>query len=194
MNSIIYKLLLSLAIAVMAIATDLPGDGLAAAVTVTVTEPACMTGARGEATPLAIANALATAADVTAAASLVASIMDERQLRGYGAVLDPTLGTTTVRTFANATDCPPRPTFDMSPTGELAKLLKEEVDRLTAENNTDAADTATGNQTQRRSPGPNSYCETDSDWMLAGNYDMWLDGWGQEADGCGKGIIDNLHG
>lgn len=249
MKSIIHKFLLSLAITMMAMATNLPGDPstTAASVTVTVTEKACMisglgesrvlsdeptagtttvttfvnatdcppkpafdvsptgtaatvtvweqacmTSGLGDITPLAIANALATATDVTAAASLVASLMAERLENEQHGASDPraTTGTTTVTAFADATDCPPKPTFDMTPNGEFATLYNDELTRITA-NTTNATDIGAHNQ---RNIGQTSMCITDSSVMGPGGYGVFIDGWGQDKDGCGKGILDNLRG
>ncbi|KAH8755406.1 hypothetical protein F5883DRAFT_571329 [Diaporthe sp. PMI_573] len=47
---------------------------------------------------------------------------------------------------------------------------------------------------RRWSKGRNSLCFTSSSLVLGGGYAIYLDGWGQEHDGCGKGALDNLRG
>lgn len=191
MKSVFHKFLLLLAIAMLALATDLPRDP-----TVTVTEQACMTSGLGDITPLAIANALATAADVTAAASLVATMVAERQDGEDRGASDPgaATGTRTVTSFASATNCPPKPTFDMSPGGEFATLYNAELSRITANNTTTTSKVTDMGSPNQRNPGKVSACITDANWMSAGGYGVYLDGWGQDKDGCGKGILDNLRG
>jgi hypothetical protein len=191
MKSTTINVLLSLAIAMMVMATDSPGDPTSAAVTVTVTEQVCMTGKAGDATPLSMANALATAADESAAASLIASMMadvhDRDTIPPHSAA-----GTTTVTTVANATDCPAQPTFDLSPVGLIQNLLSDEPNRTTTTTTTDTG--LPPAQQQHWSQGRNSLCFTNSDSVGTGRYGIYLDGWGQEADGCGKGALDNLRG
>ncbi|KAG8161354.1 hypothetical protein KVR01_009618 [Diaporthe batatas] len=198
MKTAIQKLLVFLAIATMATAADQAGDPTTAAATATVTEQACMGGggALGDTTPLAIARALATAADVSEAASAAASLMAENQYGGLrGGAGAPTVipDTMTVTTFASATDCPPEPTLTLDD-GEFARLYSEELDRLLPPNDTDTTDDTAAGAEKRWAKGRLSLCFTGSDVMLAGRYGLWLDGWGQEADGCGKGALDNLRG
>lgn len=191
MKSTITNVLLFLAIAAMVIATELPGDPTSAAATVTVTEQVCMTGKAGDATPLSMANALATAADDSAAASLIASMIADDH--GGDAIAAPqsAVGSTTVTTLANATDCPAQPTLDLSPAGLISSLLNDEL-------NSTSTDNTDGNLTelpiQHWSQGRNSLCFTNSDYVATGKYAIYLDGWGQEPDGCGKGALDNLRG
>ena len=47
---------------------------------------------------------------------------------------------------------------------------------------------------KRWSEGRNSLCFTSSSLVVGGYYAIYLDGWGQEHDGCGKGALDNLRG
>ncbi|POS79367.1 hypothetical protein DHEL01_v202252 [Diaporthe helianthi] len=61
----------------------------------------------------------------------------------------------------------------------------------TSTTNTNTTDIVNLNQ---RNPGQASTCITDSPWLMLGGYGMYLDGWGQDPDGCGKGILDNLRG
>lgn len=112
------------AIAMMVMATELPGDltSAGAAVTVTVTEQVCITDWVGKATPLSVANALATAADASDAAALIASMMADGN-RGYTASPQLAADATTVAAVANATNCPAPPAFDLSPTGLFSGLL-----------------------------------------------------------------------
>lgn len=184
------NVLLSLAIAMIAIATELPDAITSAAVTVTVTESICMGTCAGEATPLSVANALATAADVSAAASLVANMIATRP-GGDGEVQQPTANTTTVTTAASATNCPAPPNFDLSPTGRFWSILDDDLHSITA-NNTDTNGTAA--PAKRWSKGRQSLCFTTATLGLSGFYAIYLDGWGQEMKPCGKGVIDNIRG
>lgn len=180
-------LLLSLAIALMAMATDLPGDPASATVTVTVTEPVCMNDRAGGATPLSMANAMATAADPSAAASLIANMMRDDRL-GHAAARQPAANTTTVTTVPKATSCPAPPTFDLS---LFSSVLDGELNNMTP-NDTYAIET--DNPDQRWSKGRNSLCFTTSNYVAGGCYGIYLDGWGRDADKCGKGALDNLRG
>lgn len=184
---IVNVLLLSLAIALMAIATDLPDDPASATSTVTVTESVCMNGCAGDATPLSMANAMATAPDASVAAVLIANMM-HNDPRGGAATPQLAANTTTVTTLANATGCPAPPTFDMN---LFSSFLDGELNNM-APNDTDAIDTK--NSDQRWSKGRYSLCLTTSSWVSTGSYAIYLDGWGRDPDRCGKGALDNLHG
>lgn len=193
MKSTILAVLLALAMAMMITATELPGDPTSATVTVTVTEPVCMTGSAGDATPLSIANVLATVDGPAAAASLIASMMMDSHDGGTVAPA-ATVDTTTVTTVANATNCPASPTFDvLNPTGLFASYLNEDLNNTNPDNNNTGANVP-GLPSQHWSQGRNSLCFTNSDYVATGKYGIYLDGWGQEKDGCGKGILDNLRG
>lgn len=187
MNFSLLYTLLSLALALMAMATELPDNLTSAPATVTVTETVCTSGYIGDATPLSVANALASAANASVAASLIIN-MNHDSVLGYGAVPQPAVNTTTVRTVADATNCPAPPTFD--PT-LFSSILHGEL------NGTSRHDTnVTGIETsdQRWSQGRNSLCFTTSLSVGAGCYGIYLDGWGRGTGQCGKGILDNLRG
>ncbi|KAL2285931.1 hypothetical protein FJTKL_07423 [Diaporthe vaccinii] len=47
---------------------------------------------------------------------------------------------------------------------------------------------------KRWSKGRKSLCFTSSSLVMGGGYAIYLDDWGQEDDGCGKGALDNLRG
>jgi hypothetical protein len=47
---------------------------------------------------------------------------------------------------------------------------------------------------KRWSKGRNSLCFTSSSLVMGGDYAMYLDGWGQEHDGCGKGALEAMSG
>lgn len=166
MNFII--VFLPLAIAVLAATTVLPDDFTPATVTVTVTESMCMTGFAGDATPLSVANALATVADASAAASLIAGMM----ANGYrGDVAAPRHGTdtntTTVTAVASATNCPAVPTFDLTPALFSQALKNGDSNKTTAINpNVDGTEAPP----QRWSNGRNSLCFTSSSWVGTGFY------------------------
>lgn len=181
--------LLSMAIAAMAMATNSLDDFNPVAVTVTVTEAVCMYGCAGEATLLSVAKALATAADASAATSLIADMMADRYHGGIAAA-QPAMNTTTVTAVASATNCPASPTLNMGP-ALLPSVLDGHLSSTTA-NYTHT----NGNETsrQRRSTGRESYCFTTSSWVGAGWYYIYLDSWGRDPDRCGKGVLDNLHG
>ncbi|KAH8753785.1 hypothetical protein F5883DRAFT_574078 [Diaporthe sp. PMI_573] len=121
MKSIFANVLLFLAITVTGIAID----PVSAAVTATMTEPLCINGCAGEATPLSVAEVLATVTDS----------INNVDTNGSQATVD-----------------------------------------------------------KRWSKGRNSLCFTSSSLVMAGYYAIYLDGWGQEHDGCGKGALDNLRG
>ncbi|KKY32615.1 hypothetical protein UCDDA912_g07418 [Diaporthe ampelina] len=159
------NILLSLAIAVMAIAINLPDPLTSAPVTVTMTEQACMNGCAGEATPLSLANALATAADVSAAVSLIASVAADSY---HGDIEDPQpeANTTTVTTVASATKCPAAPTFDLSP-AMVWSVVNGDLNGTAAEN-TNANGTEA--PAQNWSQGRNSLCFTDSSSVSGGHY------------------------
>lgn len=183
------NVLLSLAIVMMAVATELPDTITSAAVTVTVTESVCLGSCAGEATPLSMANALATAADVSAAASLIANMIAARP-SGDGEVHRPAANTTTVTTTASASNCPAPPNFDLSPTGRFWSTLDDDL-RITA-NNTDT--NGTDAPDQRWSNGRQSLCFTTGSMVLSGYYAIYVDGWGQDMKHCGSGILDNIRG
>ncbi|KAG6360196.1 hypothetical protein INS49_011252 [Diaporthe citri] len=184
------NVLLSLAIAMIAIATELPDAITSAAITVTVTESICMGSCAGEATPLSVANALATAADVSAAASLIANMIAARP-SGDGEVHQLTANTTTVTIAASATSCPAPPNFDLSPTGSFWSILDADINSIT-DNNSDTNGTVA--PAKRWSKGRQSLCITSASLGLAGYYAIYLDGWGQEMQPCGKGVLDNIRG
>lgn len=176
----------------MATATEISGDPPSPASTVTVTESVCMTGRAEEATPLSVANALATAANASAAASLIAGMM-AHSLGGDPIAPRPTVNPimdTTVTAVVNATNCPAPPSFDLSPGGLFASLLSAKLSN--AADNTCANDS--GSPVETWSKGRQSLCLTTSSWVGTGYYAIYLDGWGQEKDGCGKGALDNLRG
>ncbi|KAH8742969.1 hypothetical protein F5883DRAFT_665976 [Diaporthe sp. PMI_573] len=113
MKSIFANVLLFLAITVTGIAID----PVSAAVTATMTEPLCINGCAGEATPLSVAEVLATVTDS----------INNVDTNGSQATVD-----------------------------------------------------------KRWSKGRNSLCFTSSSLVMAGYYAIYLDGWGQEHDGCGR--------
>lgn len=168
MNFII--VLLPLAIVVMAVRTVMPDDFTPAAVTVTVTESLCMTGFAGDATPLSVANALANAADASAAASLIAGMMGNGY-RGDFAAPRPatdTNNTTTVTAVASATNCPAASTFDLTP-ALCSQALKKNGDfNKTTAIHPDVDGTEAPRQ--RWSKGRNSLCFTSSSWVGTGFY------------------------
>lgn len=168
MNFII--VFLPLTIAVTAVTTVLPDDITPAAVTVTITESMCMTGFAGDATPLSMANAVANAADASAAASLIAGMMANGPYRGDVAALRPgtDTNTTTVTAVASATNCPAVPTFDLTPALFSQALKKKGGFNKTSANNpiVDGAEAPH----QRWSKGRNSLCFTSSSWVGTGFY------------------------
>ncbi|KAH8748433.1 hypothetical protein F5883DRAFT_653135 [Diaporthe sp. PMI_573] len=173
---------------VMAIAISSPDNLTSAAVTITVTEPVCTNSRAGEPTPLSVASALATAADASAA-SLIANLTAYVHYEDAAAP-QYALNTTTATTVASATNCPAPPTFDLSPVlfssifnGDLSNTTVEDID-------------ANGTQPlgQRWSKGRQSLCFTSSSWVGTGYYAIYLDGWGQETAGCGRGALDNIRG
>ncbi|KAK2599823.1 hypothetical protein N8I77_011546 [Diaporthe amygdali] len=180
--------LLSLAIAKMAIATKLVDDVPCATVTVTVTEPVCMNGCAAETTPLSVANALATAADSSAASSLISSMMADAH-RGDVGAYQPAVNTTTVTTVTSATNCPAPPTFDLP--AIVSSVFDSNLNSITA-NNTVANGTEAPDK--RWSEGRQSLCFTSSSLVFGGYHAIFLDGWGRDKDGCGRGALDNLRG
>lgn len=179
--------------ALMVMAIEFSGDPFSATSTITVTESVCMTGSAEQATPLSVANALATAADASAAASVIASMMAD-SLGGDTIAPRPTMNTTmgrTVTAMASATNCPSPPSFDLSPSGLFAHLLSDKLGNTPADNTDAKRDEAPA---QAWSKGRQSLCLTTSSWVGTGWYAIYLDGWGQEKDGCGKGALDNLRG
>lgn len=156
---------LTLAIAVMAVTTVLPDNFTPAAATVTVTESMCMTGFAGDATPLSVANALATAADASAAALVIASMMAD----GYRGDLTASqrgmnTNTTTVTAVVSTTNCPASPTFDLNP-ALFSEALKNGDFNKTIVTKPDADGTE-----QRWSKGRQSLCFTSSSWVGTGFY------------------------
>lgn len=186
MNFSLLYTLLTLAIALMAMATELPDNLTSAIATVTVTESVCINGCAGDATPLSMANALATAANATAAASLIANMMRDDHF-GDVAAPQPAANTTTVTTVASATDCPTPPTFDLN---LFSTALDSELHSTTKNINANNTETPDG----RWSQGRNSLCFTSSSLVHAGAYAIYLDGWGRDGDRCGGGALDNLRG
>lgn len=182
----LFNILLSLAIVSMVMATQLAANLTSAIATVTVTESVCINGCAGDATPLSMANALATAANATAAASLIANMMRDDHF-GDVAVPQPAADTTTVTTVASATDCPIPPTFDLN---LFLTALDSELDSTTKNINANNTETPDG----RWSQGRNSLCFTSSSIVHAGAYAIYLDGWGRDGDRCGGGALDNLRG
>lgn len=193
MKSTAINILLSLAIALMAMANDLPDILTSAAATVTVTEPVCMGACVGQVTPLSVANAMASASDASALATLIANMQLDANGGGNGGVADPqsSESTTTVTTVTSATNCPAPPTFDLSPALSTG-ILSGDVNGTSDDNNIDV--NGTDALEQRWSQGRSSLCFTTSTIVMSGGYAIYLDGWGRDTERCGKGALDNLRG
>ncbi|KAL1853628.1 hypothetical protein Daus18300_011751 [Diaporthe australafricana] len=181
------NLLLSLATTVMAIAVISPGEVTSPTVTFTVTEPVCMNSLVAEPTPLSIARALAAAADASAAASLIANMTADGHAGDATSQIHS--NATTVTTVTSATDCPASPTFDLTP-ALVSSLFNGDLNNTTV-NNTGGS--GTEDPAQHWAKNHRSLCFTTSSWVGNGYYAIYLDGWGRETDGCGKGALDNLH-
>lgn len=182
--------LLSLAIASAAMASELANVISSAPATVTVTEQICMDTC-GRATPLSVANALATADDASAAVSLLSMMADD--YRQNATALEPAANTATVTDALTATNCPAPPELDLS-----AAVFSSFPDSLNGDfySTTNINTTANGTEApgEHWSEGRNSLCVTTSSMCYSGAYAMYLDGWGQEGPRCGAGILDNLRG